>query len=306
MISNQARSEDRLWLKICANSFSINSDIFLCLLYISPKRSTHLSARDNIWNLLEEEIARYSQEGHLILAGDFNARIGTRQDFILHDSTYCTHLPPNYISDYPLTRISEDNTVNEYGRELLQLCKGSQLRIVNGRVGNDKGKGKYMCFTRHGNSVVDYVITSPDFVDSFHQFEVGTLSEISDHCPLLFEVWVESYTKPMSQRNSQSGCNEAMSSESLPIQPLKIQPGNRQSVLKCFKSIAFRIKLDHLMEKIYELPLNLCVEEFSNLLRNALQQFVVPRTKHRGEIKIDFLQILGLTMSARFLREKFH
>ena len=44
-----------------------------------------------------------------------------------------------------------------------------------------------------------------------------------------------------------------MSSESLPIQPLKIQPGDRQCVLKCFKSITFRKKLDYLMEKIYEL-----------------------------------------------------
>ena len=49
-------------------------------------------------------------------------------------------------------------------------------------------QGAYTCHTHRGNSVVDYVITSANFLNSINQFEVGETSPLSDHCPLTFQL----------------------------------------------------------------------------------------------------------------------
>ena len=69
-----------------ANYFSFEKDLYLCLVYISPETSTHQSSRNNIWNLLEEEISNFSIRGHILLTGDFNARTGLLPDYVNHDS----------------------------------------------------------------------------------------------------------------------------------------------------------------------------------------------------------------------------
>ena len=40
------------------------------------------------------------------------------------------------------------------------MCKAVSLRIVNGRLCNDKSIGKVTCYTHNGESVVDYLLTS--------------------------------------------------------------------------------------------------------------------------------------------------
>jgi hypothetical protein len=59
----------------------------------------------------------------------------------------------------PVGRINKDSVKNHYGSRLLDLCKGNDLFIINGRIGNDKGIGKLTC---KNSSVVDYVISSVD------------------------------------------------------------------------------------------------------------------------------------------------
>ena len=81
-------SEDRLRIKLCANYFSFEKDLYLCLVYISLETSTHQSSRNNIWNLLEEEISKFSITGHILLTGDFNARTGLLPDYVSLDSSY--------------------------------------------------------------------------------------------------------------------------------------------------------------------------------------------------------------------------
>jgi hypothetical protein len=45
---------------------------------------------------------------------------------------------------------------------LLEFCKGNSLFIVNGRVGKDKNIGRFTC---RNDSVVDYCISSPYFLN---------------------------------------------------------------------------------------------------------------------------------------------
>lgn len=56
-------------------------------------------------------------------------------------------------------RASQDKITNKQGEHLLDICKSSNLFILNGRCGNDKGKGK---LTFRNISLLDYGIASVD------------------------------------------------------------------------------------------------------------------------------------------------
>ena len=84
-------------------------------------------------------------------------------------------------------RISEDITVNPFGRKLLQLCKSTGLRICNGRSPGDKS-GKLTFYNHRGTSVIDYVLAEADHFDIVSQLNVGEFNEWSDHAPLEFQL----------------------------------------------------------------------------------------------------------------------
>ena len=79
--------------------------------------------------------------------GDFNARIGQEQDFILAESddkhilTLYDYLADNCISP----RHSKDKKHNGFGKKLLRLCRTHNLRTSNGRCSGDQF-GRYTCF----------------------------------------------------------------------------------------------------------------------------------------------------------------
>ncbi|CAC5386876.1 unnamed protein product [Mytilus coruscus] len=85
-------------------------------------------------------VERYSTESSkLFLLGDMNARTAIGNDFIKHDSLYGSIFDDfnhifNYMSDNnPPVRRNPDQGTNEYGAKLLNLCRNTGLRIVNGR-----------------------------------------------------------------------------------------------------------------------------------------------------------------------------
>ena len=108
-----------------------------------------------MWNILEDETAKFSALGHIVLTGDFNARTSSLPDYVADDSAFYIPLPPDYEVDTPVTRYSQDKSVNNFGKELLTLCIAGQLRIVNGRVQPDNIRGAYACHTPRGSSLVD-------------------------------------------------------------------------------------------------------------------------------------------------------
>ena len=52
-------------------------------------------------------------------------------------------LPTDYETDEVMPRSSQDKIINANGRKLLDVCKLNTLRIANGRLGSDRGVGKY-------------------------------------------------------------------------------------------------------------------------------------------------------------------
>ena len=110
-------------------------------------------------------------------------------------------LPDDYVEDVFLSRCSQDKITNEYGNYLLNFCKASGLRIMNGQIGSDGGLGKFTCVTENGCSVVDYVLCKPDLMNLFTVFSVSEPNICSDHCEIRF-------TLGSSKGQTQEACAE--------------------------------------------------------------------------------------------------
>lgn len=77
-----------------------------------------------------------------------------------------------------------DMICNASGVKLLDLCKGTDLRIVNGRVGEDAGVGQFTFMSPRGNSVIDYVLMAINLFPLISEFVAHDLYSCSPHVPI--------------------------------------------------------------------------------------------------------------------------
>ena len=94
-----------------------------------------------------------------------------------------------------------DRGNNRFGEALLDLCKATNMRIVNCRLLKDHSIGDVTCYTHNGESVVDYVVTSLRNFQSISDFQIYNFSEYSDHAPLYLAL--KTYTKLESQTKNE-------------------------------------------------------------------------------------------------------
>ena len=134
-------------------------EIILGSLYLPHESSKY--NEEGIYEDIAEDVmylnAHYD-DPLMIVTGDYNARTGVLDDCITIEDAVaeCTGINVNdeglYQSKHNLSdkgievrRFNEDKLVNNNGRLLLDFGKGLDLHIVNGRVGNDLGRGKLTC-----------------------------------------------------------------------------------------------------------------------------------------------------------------
>ena len=141
-------------------------------IYIPPESSPYITENDNYFHILTEKVLTELNQGkNVFIYGDMNARTGNCDDFAAADTDECDdwhsrkfHLTPNsntksVCENFKRRRVSKDKVLNNYGKELLELCKMTNMRIVNGRAGAPDNTGRCTCHTYNGPSVVDYVIS---------------------------------------------------------------------------------------------------------------------------------------------------
>lgn len=148
------KSKNFLWCKISKDILNDKNDLFICGVYIPPEKSVYFE--NEIFDEFENDILCFASKGNIMILGDFNARTGTLEDHISKDGN-------NFINDssesslQPKNRHNFDNQINNHGKQLINICKSSDMRILNGRTKGDSfGRATY-----HGNngiSVVDYII----------------------------------------------------------------------------------------------------------------------------------------------------
>ena len=171
----------------------INRDIILVNVYDSPENSSYKLKQIKsgtyrpTMDLLREYLANIQDGTPYLVAGDLNARTGQRCEAEQHgedlfdalcDGTYSTS---SYNTD--LQRNSQDPTVNERGRVLLDLTREANLKILNGSTIGDV-LGKFTCLRYNGNSVIDYMLVENSIQTSISHFEVLDFTDFSDHRPI--------------------------------------------------------------------------------------------------------------------------
>ena len=175
-----------IWCRIASNLFQTDKDILLCSVYIPPRDSPYFDP--DIFTNLENDINNLKNDYSIVLMGDFNARTGTENDFIVeglndfipHDNFPLPRQVPN--------RYSFDGHINEHGKTLIEICKSLDLRILNGRCKGDS-LGKITFHGSQGISTVDYIITDHETMNIFQNFVVRHPSPFSDHCQLV--SWIK-------------------------------------------------------------------------------------------------------------------
>lgn len=201
-----------LWIKLK----SITVNVIFGLVYIPPCSSKY--SESSMFDELELDTFNVSSRTgcQVILMGDFNARTGTQSDCFYYSTDVCNsdNLPVDFVDELlsektlqdvgiSPTRHSEDTTTNQYGTNLINMCKSLNLYIVNGRVGGDAGIGRVTC---KDASLVDYVLAKPDLFKSLSNFNVHHFdSMLSDaHNAIHFSLAVKTHSNPVSCQKKQA------------------------------------------------------------------------------------------------------
>jgi hypothetical protein len=176
--------------------------------YICPYGSSYSSKTDDIFELLESDMGRFSKIGTCLLCGDFNSRTATEPDFCKNDNLdELLDLPYNYEQDIDIMRNNCDSSKpDKNGLQLLDLCKGTGVRIVNGRCLGDTSV-YFTCFSPNGApSVIDYMLITPSLFDSIDFFHVMDPHHRSIHCCMSITLKTSPYTtiQPGTDKNLHS------------------------------------------------------------------------------------------------------
>ena len=179
-------NENCLWFTFNGNCWQ---NTIFCVVYIPPEGSVYSNI--DIYSSIENDILNLNvNDSHICMIGDFNARCGTLSDFIHVDENIAIDnfdFETNFILNkqhlenlgVPIIRSSCDNSCNNYGYKLIDVCKSFDIHIANGRCGNDQHIGD---FTTVQNSLVDYVIMSSELLSQVTNFD------ICDFDPLLSDI----------------------------------------------------------------------------------------------------------------------
>ena len=191
-----------IWIKLCQTYFSLNEDIYICFTYIPPKESKYYKMQDiDYFEMLEAGVRKYSNVGKVSVIGDLNARTGSKSDIITDSHIFDKYIPTieneTGKDDYEVKfeRVSMDNICNSSGSQLIDICIASDLKIVNGRLGNDKDIGHFTFASHNGQSLIDYVLLSQSLFPLVSDFVVHDFYSCSTHAPIQLNLNVK-YNQP--------------------------------------------------------------------------------------------------------------
>lgn len=195
----KTNSTEVMWMKLDRKFFNLTSDMYVASVYVAPNDSPYFQTYDNIFDLLESDVAKFSKNGNCFLAGDWNSRTNITNDFCSNftppDGTkiFCDTIPP-------VRSNLDEKPIDHHGNLLLDLCKSSGLRLLNGRILGDL-EGKFTCFSHAAKvpSTIDYMLTSADCLKMVDYFQVSDLTVHSIHC-IISAVLVTGIYEPCDEK----------------------------------------------------------------------------------------------------------
>ncbi|CAC5381001.1 unnamed protein product [Mytilus coruscus] len=151
--------EDILWVKL-TNGYET---FCICVCYLPPKGSTRTNVPEQFYSDLTRQVYMYQNLGKFYIVGDFNSRCSDTSDFI------------EGVDELPI-RESIDQGSNANGDLLIDFLVDCNICMINDR----KGKQDFTCISKRGKSVVDYIFTTHENLNSCIDFNVKTMSDITD------------------------------------------------------------------------------------------------------------------------------
>ena len=233
-------------------------DVLLFAVYVPPEGSSYykVTGKSVFFEQLEQwllENAHYATDCHILLCGDFNARVGTgNQPPDIRKENFDNFCPDD--QSVPAdSRSTCDTCVNRFGKLLLDFCYVFDLYILNGRMAGDKD-GMFTYISEQGSSLIDYFISSPGLFQYFSHFRVGNRIE-SKHMPLNLNFTVSGETK-----------YNAVHSETT----YRYRWNNEYAGDFMDKITLSSSKFDHLIN-VLETDIDLAIESFVNCILDAAE-----------------------------------
>ena len=185
-----AKEELSKEVKILKDSLCDNTIVFeiyniACIAtYRTPDSSVYHNS-EYFRKLVEtiEMIQEKETTSSILCIGDINARCGNRCDgFESSKEGRWWDLQ----EEEPEARGSKDKETNNAGFELINICKETGLRILNGRTKSDR-LGEYTFMGKQGNSVIDYALID---IMSYYKIEDLKIGKDigSNHFPIELKI----------------------------------------------------------------------------------------------------------------------
>ncbi len=256
---------DVMWIKLCKSFFSgLDNDMFICSIYVSPESSPYHKRRSDLFEILKSDVLTFSSQGRCIVLGDLNAYTNTQPDFISSDVQKLLPVPSDYVMDNPTSRANRDTRkANQNGSKLLDLCKETGLRVVNGRCFGDL-IGNFTHFPLTENpSVIDYMLVDEETLDLVNTFEVDDLTPFSDHCKISAQLKIAfSYDEEGPRSNLLD----------IPIQFKWKDEDSIKFMAACTSVDVQKLNKDFLSLKMYDFEsVNTAVDKFSAIIYKACE-----------------------------------
>ena len=241
-------NSEYIWLKLNKKFFKMPHDLYLAVVYVCPQYSSYSHKSGDIFLLIERDIAHFSNDGsQFLICGDFNARTNISEDYCTSDNIdNFIKLPHAYIQDVPMPRHNMDtSSTNNHGEKLLDLCKGTGLRILNGRFLGDT-LGHPTCYSPNGNpSTIDYMMLSHSALNMVCRFSVDNLTTSSIHCPLSLNIRTGGYM-----------LDSVTEADLSPLPKYLWHKGDDEKFLQALNSSEIEANLSHLTNRLRSNTIN--------------------------------------------------
>ena len=181
-------SKNFIWIEVYKNIMkNLEKNVLIVSAYVHDITSAYFEP--SVFENLSDDITHYcDMNTPLIITGDLNSRTGTEDENYDDFQADNTFIETNNASIALTDRKNCDSVVNSHGKNVLDICRTFNLKIMNGRsLGDPLGN-----FTYHdmnlGSSAIDYGICNQNFYDHVNNFMVLPQNELSDHCQIITEL----------------------------------------------------------------------------------------------------------------------
>ncbi len=251
---------------------------YIIFSYILPYDTTYKcsSCDNNFYEQLYDLYITYSTLGTVYVCGDLNSRTADLSDcpenydttildkFGIEDCLGNTLDADNCLSQ----RISCDTICNTQGKLLLDFCKSTGMRIVNGRFpSKSSGNFTYYRLMKKGTdkiakSSIDYLLVPCTRIHEITNFEVDEKIPESDHCSI-------SYTFTVQICQSNTGTKDELA-DLQTYSKFKWDDLKSERFVECLFDEEGRKYLDHFADCIRELkPCDVVSDAFGLFIEQA-------------------------------------